>query len=97
MTELFQEKPNIVHIIVEDKTGKTERWATGGTLEDVLAALGDGRTPEIKRRKRRTKKEIEAQTDPGKHAVDDILPESVEPCGPESVTVTAKKRGRVMP
>jgi hypothetical protein len=89
MTELFQEKPNVVHIIVEDKTGKAERWATGRTLDEVLAELGGG-DPVPKRRKRRTKAEL-AQARP---ATGDMEEPAAEP---EGKLAEAKKRGRVMP
>jgi len=90
MTELFQEKPNVVHIVVEDRTGKAERWATGKTLGEVLAALG-GEPKIIKRRTRRTKKEMAAQAEPEKAA------EPADDGEPKSVTAEAKKRGRVFP
>ncbi len=62
---LYQEKPNIVKIVMSDASGNAERYAAGISLDDVISQvetiLGENPPmPKKARRKRRTKAEIAA-------------------------------------
>ena len=69
---LYQEKPNIVKIVMSDASGTAERYSVGRTLDEVISVVEDvgevDKPAQVKkpRAKRRTKAEIEAakQDDP---------------------------------
>ena len=66
MTNVYQEKPNVVTVGLSDKTGTAERFVVGKTLDEVLAILDPGSAasvvaaPTKGKRHRRTKAELAA-------------------------------------
>ena len=67
---LYQEKPNIVKIVMTDPSGTAERFAPGVTLDEVIRqvekCLGHAEDTPVKkpRRKRRTKMEMAQAPNP---------------------------------
>ncbi len=66
MSNVYQEKPNIVEVTVTDETGTAIRYVVGKTLDEVIATV-TGETvpawvgkPKKERKARRTKAEIVA-------------------------------------
>ena len=68
--KLFTDKPNLVKLTLQDQSGSAERWVTGKTLDEAIGivevAFGGPTEPVVpgKKRRRRTKKEIEASKEP---------------------------------
>jgi hypothetical protein len=64
MSSVYQEKPNIVKVVISDESGEAERFVVGKDLSEVIAIIepdADGQ-PRLKKvkRARRTKAEIAA-------------------------------------
>ena len=66
---VYEEEPNIVKVLMMDKSGKAERFISGKSLDEVIAtvqaAFGEVAPIKKERKKRRTKAEIaDACTEP---------------------------------
>jgi hypothetical protein len=68
MSNVYQEKPNIVTVQISDDTGTAERFVVGKSLDEVIALIeptapcaGPGKKPKKDRKPRRTKAEIAAE------------------------------------
>ena len=71
MTNVFEEKPGIVKVVLSDSSGTAERFIVGKSLDEVLAVVGTSfnggsaiTLQKKPRRKRRTKAEIEQAKEP---------------------------------
>lgn len=60
---IFTEKPNVVHVILSDNTGQSERFIVGKSLDEATSII-DPTPAWVKpaKRKRRTKAEIKADS-----------------------------------
>ena len=68
MSNVYQEKPNIVEVTMKDKTGTAVRFVVGKTLDEVIAII-EPEAPTAgrampKTRKRRTRAEMAAAEAP---------------------------------
>lgn len=97
MSDVYIEKPNVVHVILSDNSGQAERFIVGKTLDEATALIDPTPAwvgkPKAKR-KRRTKAEIaagsEKSTPPGYCAT----PEDVPPPH-SSIADQVPKKGKV--